>query len=189
MTDIQGKVTQIGDGLDANSEFSTDRYTLLFKPGAYKLDIPVGYYTQIIGLGQSPDQVVIEGTSTPIPFFPILPETRPAPSGAQLRTSRSRASNSVGRFPRYRNAPRPYLGESCFSSWLAKKADGRAVDSMPIAKSTVRRSSVRSSSGSAATRKRNGGATRRCGTLFVSAARRIRSVVARQLNRGHAAHR
>ena len=72
MTDIQAKVTQIGDG-HANSEFSTDRYALLFKPGTYKLDIPVGYYTQIIGLGQSPDQVVIEGNIHANTFLPDPP--------------------------------------------------------------------------------------------------------------------
>lgn len=43
------------------SEFSTDRYALLFKPGTYELDIKVGYYMQVIGLGKSPEDVVIAG--------------------------------------------------------------------------------------------------------------------------------
>ena len=43
------------------SEFSTNRYALLFKPGKYDLDIRVEYYMQILGLGESPEDVVING--------------------------------------------------------------------------------------------------------------------------------
>ncbi|HLN73014.1 MAG TPA: hypothetical protein VK205_06945 [Prolixibacteraceae bacterium] len=43
------------------SEFSLNRYALLFKPGTYHLDVKVGYYMHVIGLGNSPDEVVIEG--------------------------------------------------------------------------------------------------------------------------------
>ena len=46
---------------DRRSEFSTNRYALLFKPGKYNLDIKVEYYMQILGLGESPDDVVING--------------------------------------------------------------------------------------------------------------------------------
>lgn len=44
-----------------SSEFGTDRFAFLFKPGAYQLVIKIGYYTSIIGLGESPDDVVING--------------------------------------------------------------------------------------------------------------------------------
>jgi hypothetical protein len=44
-----------------NSEFSSNRYALLFKPGTYKLDVRVGYYMHIMGLGNSPEDVVIIG--------------------------------------------------------------------------------------------------------------------------------
>lgn len=44
-----------------HSEFSTNRYALLFKPGRYNLDIKVDYYMQVLGLGDSPEDVVIEG--------------------------------------------------------------------------------------------------------------------------------
>lgn len=44
-----------------HSEFGTGRYALLFEPGEYKLDIPVGYYTQVAGLGATPDAVHITG--------------------------------------------------------------------------------------------------------------------------------
>lgn len=43
------------------SEFSTNRYALLFKPGKYGLDIRVDYYMQVLGLGGSPEDVIIEG--------------------------------------------------------------------------------------------------------------------------------
>ena len=43
------------------SEFSKNRYALLFKPGRYDLDIRVDYYMQVLGLGNSPDDVVITG--------------------------------------------------------------------------------------------------------------------------------
>lgn len=44
-----------------NSEFNTNRYALMFKPGEYKLDIRVSYYMQVSGLGNSPADVVIRG--------------------------------------------------------------------------------------------------------------------------------
>jgi hypothetical protein len=43
------------------SEFSKNRYALLFKPGKYELDIKVDYYMQVLGLGESPEDVVITG--------------------------------------------------------------------------------------------------------------------------------
>jgi hypothetical protein len=45
-----------------NSEFSGNRYALLFKPGTYKLNVRVGYYMHVIGLGRSPEDVVIVGS-------------------------------------------------------------------------------------------------------------------------------
>jgi hypothetical protein len=43
------------------SEFTTSRYALLFKPGNYNLDIKVDYYMEVLGLGESPEEVVITG--------------------------------------------------------------------------------------------------------------------------------
>src|SRR5215469_7865851 len=55
----------------ADSEMGTARYALLFEPGTYgsqssPLDIPVGYYTEVDGLGQDPSAVVINGGVTAI---------------------------------------------------------------------------------------------------------------------------
>ncbi|MCX6333694.1 MAG: coagulation factor 5/8 type domain-containing protein [Bacteroidia bacterium] len=43
------------------SEFSKNRFALLFKPGTYELDIKVEYYMQVLGLGNSPEDVIIKG--------------------------------------------------------------------------------------------------------------------------------
>jgi len=40
-------------------EWSEKRYALLFKPGFYNLDIDVGYYTSVIGLGEQPSDTKI----------------------------------------------------------------------------------------------------------------------------------
>src|SRR6266511_5581783 len=64
--------SQIQATLDAahakqvDNEMGTDRYAFLFKPGTYgtadhPLQIKVGYYTEISGLGASPSDVVING--------------------------------------------------------------------------------------------------------------------------------
>lgn len=44
-----------------HSEFGAGRYALLFLPGQYQLDVPIGFYTQVLGLGASPDAVHITG--------------------------------------------------------------------------------------------------------------------------------
>ena len=46
---------------EEHSEFGTERYALLFLPGAYHVDVPVGFYTQVLGLGATPDAVHIVG--------------------------------------------------------------------------------------------------------------------------------
>jgi hypothetical protein len=43
------------------SEFSKNRYALLFKSGKYDLDVKVDYYMQVLGLGESPEDVIITG--------------------------------------------------------------------------------------------------------------------------------
>jgi hypothetical protein len=44
-----------------HSEFGPSRYALLFVPGQYHLDVPIGYYTEVRGLGATPDAVHITG--------------------------------------------------------------------------------------------------------------------------------
>ena len=47
--------------VEQHSEFGPARYALLFLPGKYHVDVPVGFYTQVLGLGASPDAVEIHG--------------------------------------------------------------------------------------------------------------------------------
>ncbi len=44
-----------------HSEFGVQRYALLFLPGEYHVDVPIGFYTQVLGLGATPDAVHITG--------------------------------------------------------------------------------------------------------------------------------
>ena len=47
--------------IERRNEFGPERYALLFLPGEYHLDVPVGFYTQVLGLGATPDAVHISG--------------------------------------------------------------------------------------------------------------------------------
>ena len=58
--DIQAQIDKIYT-IQQHSEFGTARYALLFLPGEYHIDIPVGFYTQVLGLGATPDAVHIVG--------------------------------------------------------------------------------------------------------------------------------
>ncbi|KAI0390171.1 glycoside hydrolase family 55 protein [Xylariaceae sp. FL0594] len=60
MDAIQAQVKAIFDEMEAN-EFGPQRYALLFKPGTYNILFDVGFYTQVAGLGKSPDDVLIKG--------------------------------------------------------------------------------------------------------------------------------
>lgn len=44
------------------SQFGTNRFAICFKPGKYELDVNVGFYTQVLGLGRVPDDVRITGS-------------------------------------------------------------------------------------------------------------------------------
>jgi hypothetical protein len=64
-----GEIQATVDAIHArqvDNEMGTDRYALLFKPGTYGTDtqplqMKVGYYTEVAGLGASPSDVVING--------------------------------------------------------------------------------------------------------------------------------
>jgi hypothetical protein len=44
-----------------HNEFGPQRNAFLFMPGSYSVDVPVGFYTEVIGLGASPDATRISG--------------------------------------------------------------------------------------------------------------------------------
>ncbi|HTJ31775.1 MAG TPA: ricin-type beta-trefoil lectin domain protein [Dactylosporangium sp.] len=57
---IQSKLNSVFNSQQSN-QFGSQRYALLFRPGTYNVDANVGFYTQVAGLGLSPDQVTING--------------------------------------------------------------------------------------------------------------------------------
>ncbi|MGX6606512.1 adenylyl cyclase [Micromonosporaceae bacterium Da 78-11] len=65
VAEIQAKLDAT-NALQVDNEMGTERYAYLFKPGTYgtadqPLQIKVGYYTEISGLGAAPTDVVING--------------------------------------------------------------------------------------------------------------------------------
>ena len=60
MSTIQQKVDEIFKKQERN-QFGTERYAFLFKPGEYKLQAQLGFYTHAIGLGKLPDDVSVAG--------------------------------------------------------------------------------------------------------------------------------
>ena len=62
MKEVQSLIDSIFARQSARrGEFTINRYALLFKPGMYDLDIKVDYYMEVLGLGASPEDVVING--------------------------------------------------------------------------------------------------------------------------------
>jgi hypothetical protein len=66
VSQIQSTVDAIST-LQLSNQFGAQRYALLFKPGTYgsadnPLNFQVGYYTDVAGLGASPNDVVINGS-------------------------------------------------------------------------------------------------------------------------------
>ncbi|MFF4652175.1 RICIN domain-containing protein [Streptomyces sp. NPDC001380] len=57
---IQARLDQVFAQQESN-QFGPQRYALLFKPGSYNVDADVGFYTQVAGLGLSPDDVTVNG--------------------------------------------------------------------------------------------------------------------------------
>ncbi|WP_030743463.1 RICIN domain-containing protein [Streptomyces sp. NRRL S-31] len=57
---IQTRLNGIFQQQERN-QFGSQRYAVLFKPGAYSADVNVGFYTQVLGLGLSPDAVTVNG--------------------------------------------------------------------------------------------------------------------------------
>ena len=57
---LQAQVDAVFAEQETN-HFGPERRALLFKPGEYTVDVNVGFSTQVLGLGRSPDDVTIHG--------------------------------------------------------------------------------------------------------------------------------
>ncbi|NYV73584.1 adenylyl cyclase [Streptomyces sp. UH6] len=60
---IQERIDAVFAVQEAN-QFGTERFALAFKPGTYDIEINLGFYTHVLGLGDSPEDVVINGHVT-----------------------------------------------------------------------------------------------------------------------------
>lgn len=60
VADMQAQIDRIY-AEQQHAEFGPGRYAILLRPGDYKLNIPIGFYTQVLGLGERPDDVHIQG--------------------------------------------------------------------------------------------------------------------------------
>ena len=61
--DIEHVAMAVFKLMEAN-HFGQERYALLFKPGKYNINVKVGFYTHVAGLGRDPDDVQIDGALT-----------------------------------------------------------------------------------------------------------------------------
>lgn len=57
---IQSRLNTIFQQQEKN-QFGSQRYAVMFKPGSYSADVNVGFYTQVLGLGLTPDAVSVNG--------------------------------------------------------------------------------------------------------------------------------
>ena len=57
---IQNQIDKVY-AIQQHSEFGPARNAFLFLPGNYNVDVPIGFYTQVLGLGSNPDAVHITG--------------------------------------------------------------------------------------------------------------------------------
>src|SRR5260370_36223488 len=61
-SDIQAAVDAVSQVQTLpSSQFNTVRHAFLFKPGTYSVDVQLGYYTSVAGLGLSSDDATING--------------------------------------------------------------------------------------------------------------------------------
>jgi hypothetical protein len=60
MTTIQSQLTSIYNQ-QQGAQFGTGRCAFLFKPGKYNVSVLLGFYTEVLGLGLTPDSVQITG--------------------------------------------------------------------------------------------------------------------------------
>ena len=84
--------------IQQHNEFGPQRNALLFLPGSYHVDVPVGYYTEVMGLGASPDDTRIAGNVHVDASLPNNNATTTFWRAAEGFRSRQRAEHAVGGF-------------------------------------------------------------------------------------------
>src|SRR5580698_6407428 len=98
--DIQAQIDKVY-AVQQRNEFGPERNALLFLPGGYKIDVPIGFYTEAIGLGASPDDVRIagdvhaepvHGTNATVTFWRTAEGFSVTPAGGTMRWAVSQAA-------------------------------------------------------------------------------------------------
>ncbi|WP_254064354.1 coagulation factor 5/8 type domain-containing protein [Granulicella sp. S156] len=98
--DIQAQIDKVY-AVQQRNEFGPERNALLFLPGEYKVDVPIGFYTEAIGLGASPDDVRIagdvhaepvRGTNATVTFWRTAEGFSVTPAGGTMRWAVSQAA-------------------------------------------------------------------------------------------------
>ena len=60
VAEVQQEIDKVY-AIQEHSEFGPARFALIFLPGKYNVDVPVGFYTEVVGVGATPDAVHITG--------------------------------------------------------------------------------------------------------------------------------
>ncbi len=60
IAEVQRQIDKVY-AIQEHSEFGPARFALIFLPGKYNVDVPVGFYTEVVGVGATPDAVHITG--------------------------------------------------------------------------------------------------------------------------------
>ena len=98
--DIQAQIDKVY-AVQQRNEFGPERNALLFLPGEYKVDVPIGFYTEAIGLGASPDDVRItgdvraepvRGNNATVTFWRTAEGLSVTPAGGTMRWAVSQAA-------------------------------------------------------------------------------------------------
>ena len=98
--DIQAQIDKVY-AVQQRNEFGPERNALLFLPGEYKVDVPIGFYTETIGLGASPDDVRItgdvraepvRGNNATVTFWRTAEGLSVTPAGGTMRWAVSQAA-------------------------------------------------------------------------------------------------
>jgi len=125
---IQTKINEIYER-QRDNQFDTPRDAVMFKPGTYNVEIPVGFFTQVIGLGAMPDDVHIVGQ---VVSYPVLPNNNSTqnfwrgienfsvtPPGGGMLWSVSQAAPMRRMHVRNNNLILHYYGGWASGGWLA----------------------------------------------------------------------
>lgn len=125
---IQARINEIYER-QRDNQFGTPRDAIMFKPGTYQVEIPVGFFTHVIGLGAMPDDVNILGQ---VVSYPVLPNNNSTqnfwrgienfsvtPPGAGMLWSVSQAAPMRRMHVRNSNLILHYYGGWASGGWLA----------------------------------------------------------------------